>query len=154
MKHFLKLLLLGIVCNCTTLEAVAQSDTDLIKAVIAKETSSFFNVDYKTWSDQWLKSPYSYWAYSDSTGTSYIEGWDNLDRTFSEYFKNSKPAGSKITNEWQEIRVYETGAYVRFIQNVKDEMDHDVTSQVRVLEKKDGKWKLVCMGAIAVYNNK
>lgn len=132
-------------------EGIAQDDKDLIKAVIAKETTSFFNVDYKTWADQWLKVAYAYWAYSDSSGTSYIEGWDNLNKSFSNYFKSSKPAGSKITNEWQEIRVFGNGAYVRFIQKVNDDFDQGVTSQVRILEKVDGKWKVVYMGAIASY---
>jgi len=40
---------------------------------------------------------------------------------------------------------------VRFVQKVKDEIEHDETSQVRVLEKKDGNWKVVCVDAIARY---
>ncbi len=129
----------------------AQSDKDAIKAVIAKETSAFMNVDYKAWADSWHHVPYAYWSYADSTGTSYIEGWDNLIKTYADYFKTSKPTNAEITNEWIEIRVYGTGAYARFVQKVKDEIDWDETSQVRVLEKKDGKWKVICVGAIAKY---
>jgi len=129
-----------------------QKDIDAIKAVIAKETSSFMNVDYKTWEETWLKVPYAYWSYSDSSATSYVEGWEKLTKTFAEYFKTAKPSKASITNEWQEIRVYGTGAYVRFIQRVKDDIDRDETSQMRVLEKtKDGKWKVICVGAIAKY---
>lgn len=129
-----------------------QKDIDAIKAVIAKETSSFMNVDYKTWADTWLKVPYAYWSYSDSSATSYVEGWEMLTKTFAEYFKTAKPSKATITNEWQEIRVYGNGAYARFIQRVKDDIDRDETSQMRVLEKtKDGKWKVICVGAIAKY---
>jgi hypothetical protein len=131
--------------------AQAQSDVEAIKAVISKETSSFFNVDYPAWSDLWLKVPYAYWSYSDSTGTSLVEGWENLNKSFADYFKNSKPSQARITNEWIEVRVYGDGAFVRFIQKVQDNIDRDVTSQIRVLEKKDGKWKVVCVGAIARY---
>lgn len=128
------------------------SDVAAIKAVVAKETSSFMNVDYKNWSDTWLKSPYSYWSYSDSTSTSYLEGWEGINKNFQEYFKTSKPSRATITNEWQEVRVYGNGAYVRFVQKVKDDIDRDETSQMRVLEKaKDGKWKVICVGAIAKY---
>lgn len=130
-----------------------EKDVAAIKAVIAKETSSFMNVDYNAWSDTWLKVPYAYWSYSDSTDTSFVEGWQNLTKTFNEYFKTAKPSKATITNEWQEIRIYGNGAYVRFIQKVKDEIDRDETSQMRVLEKtKDGKWKVICVGAIAKYN--
>ena len=129
----------------------AQVDKDAIKAVIAKETQSFMNVDRKSWSETWHQAPYSYWSYSDSTGTSFVEGWEALNKTFDEYFKTQKPSKAKITNEWIEVRVYGTGAYVRFLQKVEDEIDRDETSQIRVLEKKDGKWKVVCMGAIAKY---
>lgn len=133
------------------LEAQPDKEKEAIKAVIEKETASFMNVDYKTWSSLWLKVPYAYWSYSDSTGTSYVEGWDNLNNTYAEYFKNSKPSKGEIKNEWIEIRVFENGAYAHFVQKVYDEIDYDETSQIRVLEKKDGNWKLICVGAIAKY---
>jgi hypothetical protein len=142
--------ILLIIC-LSAFSAMAQTDKDAIKAVIAKETNSFYKVDYKNWSDTWHKVPYAYWSYSDSTGTSYVEGWDALNKNWEEYFKSTKPSNSIIENEFIEIRVYGTGAYVRFIQRVKDEIDRDETSQIRVLEKKDGKWKVVCVGAIAKY---
>lgn len=132
----------------------AQSDPEkaAIKSVIEQETASFMNLDYKTWSSLWLKVPYAYWSYSDSTGTSYVEGWENLNSTYTDYFKNSKPSKGEITHEWIEIRVFENGAYAYFLQKVYDEIDRDETSQIRVLEKKDGKWKLICVGAIAKYS--
>jgi Calcium/calmodulin dependent protein kinase II association domain len=126
-------------------------DIEAIKSVVARETESFMNVDRKTWSESWLQSPYSYWSYSDSTNSNFVDGWENINKTFDEYFKTQKPSRSKITNFWQEVRIYGNGAYVRFTQRVEDEIDKDETSQVRVLEKKDGKWKVVCMNAIAKY---
>jgi len=126
-------------------------EVDAIKAVISKETSSYFNVDYKGWADTWLKVPYAYWSYSDSTNTSFVESWDALDKSKASYFKNSKPSRATITNEWQEVRVYGNGAYARFIQRVKDDIDRDETSQMRVLEKTKEGWKVVCVAAIARY---
>jgi hypothetical protein len=126
-------------------------EVDAIKAVISKETSSYFNVDYKGWADTWLKVPYAYWSYSDSTNTSFVESWDALEKSKVSYFKNSKPSRAVITNEWQEVRVYGNGAYVRFIQRVKDDIDRDETSQMRVLEKTKEGWKVICVAAIARY---
>ncbi len=149
-----KCIQLVIACNLLwvmTIPAYSQNDVEAIKTVIEQESASFMNVDYKTWSGLWLKVPYAYWSYSDSAGTSYVEGWDNLNKTYGDYFKNSKPSKAEITNDWIDIRVYENGAYVHFVQKVFDETDHDETSQIRLLEKKDGKWKLICVGAIAKY---
>jgi hypothetical protein len=132
----------------------AQDEIEAIKAVISKETSAFMNVDYKAWTDTWVKAPYTYWSYSDSTTTSYVDGWDALNKTYAQYFNDSRPSHAEITNEWIEIRVYGTGAYARFIQKVKDDIDIDETSQVRILEKIDGKWKVVCVWAIAQNSKK
>ncbi len=126
-----------------------QSDAEQIKAVIARETSSYMNVDYKSWAATWLQVPYAFWAYSDNETSRVLESWSTMNQSFADYFKNSKPSLGEITNDWIEIRVYETGAFVRFNQKVVDDFDTQLTSQVRVLEKKDGAWKIVCMKAAA-----
>ncbi len=132
--------------------AMAQNDMEAIKTVIERETTAFFGVDRKNWEIHWLNAPYTYWSYSDSTGGSFVEGTDNINKNFDEYFRTAKPSKSKIDRVWQEIRVYGKGAYARFVQKVTDEIDHDVTSEVRVLEKdKGGKWKIVCINTIAKY---
>lgn len=151
-----RLLALVIWLNSISVSLYAQGDKEqnAIKAVVALETQSFNNVDYKTWSDTWWPTTYAYWSYSDTTYSSFVDGWQNIDKTFEEYFKTQKPSKGKITNDWKEVRVYGSGAYVRFIQKVDDGIDNDETSQVRVLEKRDGKWKIVCMNAVAKYPGK
>ena len=158
-------LFIASLCMLAAITASAQAqdskEVAAIKAVLEKETQSFFNVNRKDWEDTWMKVPYSYWSYSDSTGTSFIEGWDNISKSFDEYFKtqvSSRPIDvahqkAKITidRKWHDIRVYGNGAYVHYTQKVKDNIEHDETSQIRVLEKKDGKWKVICVGVIAYY---
>ncbi len=152
MKTSIKSVLSTLVIWFALTTAIAQpNEIAAIKEVIARETQTFFNVDRKNWEDCWLKVPYAYWSYSDSTSVSYVEGWQTLDKTFDRYFKTSKPSKAEIINDWVDIKVFGNGAYVRFVQKVKDEIEHDETSQVRVLEKKDGKWKIICVGAIARY---
>lgn len=140
----------------------AQDEKAAIKAVIEKETMSFHKVDRKNWEDSWHHVPYAYWSYSDSTGTSFVEGWDTINGTFDSYFKTqvasrqidvaSQGASLTIERNWKEIRVYKDGAFVQYTQRVKDKLiDRDETSQIRVLEKKDGKWKIVYVGIIARY---
>jgi len=142
-------ILIGSFSWVSVLPLSAQDEKAAIKQVIATETTSFMNLDYATWADTWAKVPYVYWCYTDSTTSSFIEGWDALDKTYARYFKEAIPSHAKITNEWIEIRVYGNGAYARFIQRAKDDVDTEETSQVRVLEKIDGKWKVVCVWAIA-----
>ena len=140
--------LFWLTCTC----AIAQSDKEAIKAVIERETTAFFGVDRKNWEVNWLDAPYTFWAYSDSTAGSVVEGTENIKRNFDEYFRTAKPSKSKIDRVWLDIRIYGTGAYARFIQKVTDEIDRDETAEARVLEKgKDGKWKIVCLNAIAKY---
>lgn len=135
--------------------ASAQTDKDMIKAVIEKEARAYFGVDRQNWESAWLDAPYTFWSYYDSTGGSFVEGTPNIKRNFDEYFRTAKPSVSKIDRVWQDIRIYGKGAYVRFVQKITDEIDHDETSEVRVLEKdKDGKWKIVSLVAMARYPDK
>lgn len=145
----------------TSLAAQDTKEIAAIKAVIEKETLSFFKVNRKDWEDSWAQVPYAYWSYSDSTGTSFIEGWEEVKKSFDEYFRTQvssrqidvahQATDVKIERKWLSFRIYGNGAYVRYNQKVNDNIDHDETSQVRVMEKKDGKWRVVCVGAIAVY---
>ena len=158
-----KYFFIASVCMLAAITASAQDPKEVaaIKAVLEKETQSFFSVNRKDWEDTWMKVPYAYWSYSDSTGTSFIEGWDNIAKSFDEYFKTQVSSrqidvahqSSKITidRKWHDIRVYGNGAYVHYTQKVNDKIDHDETSQIRVLEKKDGKWRVICVGVIAYY---
>lgn len=157
----LALLVLSVLASLPVLSQDNKKEIAAIKAVIEKETDSFFKVNQKDWEDTWLKVPYAYWSYSDSTGTSFVEGWDNIAKTFSDYFKthvSSRPidvahqsSKIEITRTWHDIRIYGTGAYVHYTQKVKDNIDRDETSQIRILEKKEGKWRIICVGAIAYY---
>jgi hypothetical protein len=130
----------------------SQDEKAVIKAVIEKEATAYFGVDQKNWEGTWLDAPYTFWSYSDSTGGSFVEGTQNIKKNFEEYFRTAKPSVSRIDRVWMEFRMYGKGAYVRFVQKITDEIDHDETSEVRVLEKdKSGKWKIVFLSASAKY---
>lgn len=157
-SFFLTLSLLSLLC----ISGTAQDDVAAVKAVIEKETFSFQNVDRKNWAASWLQVPYAYWSYSDSTGTSFVQGWNEIDKSFDTYFKTQVSSrqidvarkGLNIERKWGEIRIYKNGAFVQYIQKVKDGMiERDETSQIRFLEKVDGKWKIVYVGIIAQYPN-
>jgi hypothetical protein len=164
--HFMKtksfFLTMSLFC-LVILSGSAQDEIAAVKAVIEKETFSFQSVDRKSWAGSWLQVPYAYWSYSDSTGTSFVQGWDAINKSFDTYFTTQVSSrqidvagkGLSIERQWGEIRIYKSGAFAQYIQKVKDGLiNRDETSQIRILEKgKDGKWKIVYVGIIAKYPN-
>ena len=38
---------------------VAQGDVEAIKRVIEQESTAYFNVDYKAWSETWVQAPHA-----------------------------------------------------------------------------------------------
>lgn len=154
------IILFGTLFLVSVAPAFGQDEIVAIKAAIEKETSSFQNVDRKSWEDMWLKKTYAYWSYSDSTGTTYVKGWNAINKSFDNYFKTQVASrqidvagkGLKIDRTWGEIRIYKNGAFVQYTQRVKDNLiERDETSQLRILEKVEGKWKIVYVGIIANY---
>lgn len=134
-----------------------------IKEAIELETASFYKVDREKWEASWTQTPYAYWSYSDSTGTSYLEGWENINNNFDGYFTTQIPNRNidvahpddelTIERDYKEFRIYRNGAFVQYTQKVKDkQINRDETSQIRVLEKQNGKWLVAYVGIIAKYD--
>ena len=139
-----------------------QNEVEAIKKAIESETLSFIKVDKPAWEGVWVQSSYAYWSYSDSTGTSFVEGWEKINKSFESYFKTQVAnrnidvvhPGDELTIErdYKEFRIYGDGAFVQYNQRVRDKLiQRDETSQIRVLEKQNGKWLIAYVGIIAKY---
>lgn len=121
-----------------------------IKALIEKETKAFFEIDKKTWADCWAHVPYAYWSFADTTDVNSFSGWEAISDGFADYFASSKPSTALIEREWLDVKVFGNGAYARFNQKVNDQhISRDRQAEVRVLEKVNGQWKIICVGVIA-----
>jgi hypothetical protein len=160
MKTLLSILVILFLLSCSAPDP--QKEIEAIKQVIEMETASFYKLDRSGWESSWAQTPYAYWSYSDSTGTSFIEGWENINKNFDNYFKTQIPNRNidvahpqdelTIERNWKEVRVYGDGAYAQYTQRVKDkQIERDETSQIRVMEKRDGKWMVAYVGIIAKY---
>ena len=160
MKTTLAILVILLLLSCSAPNP--QIEIEAIKQVIEMETASFYKLDRPGWESSWAQTPYAYWSYSDSTGTSFIEGWENINKNFDNYFKTQIPNRNidvahpqdelTIERNWKEIRIYGDGAYAQYTQRVKDkQIERDETSQIRVMEKRDGKWMVTYVGIIAKY---
>jgi len=125
------------------------NEVELVKAAIDKESKAFFEINSTAWTDSWAHVPYAYWSFADTTDVNFFEGWDAIEKGFSDYFRTSKPSTTKMERNWHEVRVYGNFAYARFTQKVQDDVGRDEQAEVRVLEKINGQWKLVHVGVIA-----
>lgn len=147
-----KLILLLVPCLLLVFPVMAQrvNEVEAIKAAIEKETKAFFEIDYKTWLDSWVHTPYAYWSFVDSTGISQYEGWRAIEIGFTDYFITGKPARTTIERVWQEIRVYGDGAFARFKQRViTDGVPGTEQMEIRILEKdKKNGWKIALVGVL------
>jgi hypothetical protein len=127
-----------------------QVEENAIKTLIENESKAFFfDINQEAWADCWAQVPYSFWSFADTTDVNSFSGWDNIRKGFESYFKTAKPSTAKIERKWLHIKVYGNTAYVRFTQQVLDETERPPQAEVRVLEKIDGKWKIVCVTVIA-----
>jgi hypothetical protein len=150
----------GIFCVCTVvclsvtgMFAQKNNDVDEIKSLIEKETTAFFNIDYKTWASSWSQAPYAFWSFADTTDVNSFSGWESIDAGFREYFQTARPSKAKIERNWLDIKVYGNSAYARFTQQVRDNTLRPPQAEVRFLEKVKGAWKIVCVNVIAIEKN-
>jgi hypothetical protein len=141
------LLIFGLFSIAT---AQKKNDTAAIKALIEKETKAFFEIDFKSWADSWAQTPYAFWSFADTTDVNSFSGWENISNGFSEYFRTAKPSKANIERNWLDIKIFGNGAYARFTQHVKDNTARAPQAEVRVLEKINGQWKIVCVTVIAI----
>jgi hypothetical protein len=141
------LLIFGLFSQAT---AQKKNDTSAIKELIEKETKAFFEIDYKTWADSWAQTQYAFWSFGDTTDVNSFSGWEKINKGFSEYFRTAKPSKANIERTWHDIKIFGNGAYARFTQHVKDNTERAPQEEVRVLEKIDGKWKIVCVSVVAL----
>ncbi|MDH4058883.1 MAG: hypothetical protein OEU76_08960, partial [Cyclobacteriaceae bacterium] len=127
------------------------NDEAAIKSLIENETKSFFEIDQKGWENLWAHVPYAFWSFADTTDVNSFSGWEDIHAGFDNYFKTSKPSPAKVNREWHHIKIHGNFAYVRFTQLVKDDnIKRPSQAEVRVLEKINGEWKIVCVTVIAI----
>jgi hypothetical protein len=127
-----------------------KNDIVAIKQVVENETKAFFEIDYKTWAENWAHVPHAFWSFADTTDVNSFSGWEAINNGFADYFKRAKPSKAKIDRTWLSVSVYGNGAYARFTQHVHDDTKRNPQAEVRVLEKIKGQWKIVCVSVISV----
>lgn len=138
---------------CTTAFAQDQltAEETAIKKVIEDETKHFMARDYDQWATCYVQSPMALlsWTSPSTYADSYhvAQGWKEISASTKAYFADNPATENLPTKSDYQFKVADKMAFVTFTENKNPH-------QTRVLEKVDGKWKILRMEASASNNFK
>lgn len=140
MKTFLTLYL--SVLTLSVLTGQSQEEA-AIKKVIENATAAAFANDFETWAGYWAHEPYVYFNFSSKDGNWHYQGWENVSRVMRASMQESEPNQNPVKRDNFTHRIEGNMAWVTF-----DQEDGMRKWEQRVLEKKNGNWKIINMTAI------
>ena len=131
-----------------------------INATIEKETQSFFARDYEAWKSNYAQTDYAFQAWSNNDGTFDSNvGWTDINKQIGKYIsENPEPLSShpKVERKNMMYKFYgDNVAYLTWDQfnSDKPEKNFHHSKEVRLMEKIDGQWKIVCVSAFWDYKH-
>jgi len=131
-----------------------------INATIEKETESFFARDYEAWKSNYAHTDYAFQAWSNDDGTFDSNvGWEDINKQIGKYItENPEPLSShpKVERKNMIYKFYgDNVAYLTWDQfnSDKPEKNFHHSKEVRLMEKINGEWKIVCVSAFWDYKN-
>lgn len=140
---FIALLLL-ITCSVFAQRTMV-SEEAAIKKVIEDETMYFMQRDYDKWAECVAHDPMTYYTwttpFAGENDVFEARGWDEVSKEFKKYMSENPPNDDLPKKENYKFKVNGNMAFVTFSQNYSEE--------TRVLEKTDGKWRILRMEALA-----
>ena len=145
-----------LLCSIPTLQAqdeltekgvkALSSEEQAIKQVIEDETKYFNLRDYVKWSNCVAKDPMTVYSWTSpfkgKDGIMEAKGWEAVSKQMKSYMESS-PANDKFPKKYDyQFKVAGNMAYVNFLEG-------NGIHETRVLEKRDGAWKILRMEATA-----
>lgn len=144
----------------STSQANLENEKKAIKATIEKETESFFARDYNAWKSNYAQTDYAFQAWSNDDGTFDSNvGWDDINKHIGKYInENPEPLSShpKVERKNMKYKFYgDNVAYLTWDQfnSDKPEKNFHHSKEVRLMEKINGEWKIVCVSAFWDYKH-
>jgi len=128
------------------------TEKEAIMKIIEQETDCFYKRDYNCWKENFAKTDYAFQAWNNSDGTFDAKvGWSEIDERSRKYLRENPiaPGGSshtKVERRNMQIKFFgETFAYMIWDQynSDKDLKKYFHSKDTRIMEKIDGKWKIV-----------
>ncbi|MDQ6479582.1 hypothetical protein [Dyadobacter sp. LHD-138] len=143
-----------------TQSANIEKEKKAIAATIEKETQSFFARDYEAWKSNYAQTDYAFQAWSNDDGTFDSNvGWEDINKQIGKYIaENPEPVSShpKVERKNMLYKFYgDNVAYLTWDQfnSDKPEKYFHHSKEVRLMEKINGEWKIVCVSAFWDYKN-
>jgi hypothetical protein len=136
---------------------VREDDKAAIMDVIERQAAAFWAKDFGRWSDTWVHAEYvRRVGWSPTGGVISVEGWDAIGGAMKKTMADNpapNPTPAKLVRDHVNIRTHHDMAWMTFDQHGVDtgEARFDmpgVSHETRILERHDGKWKLVYVGYV------
>ncbi|OEO29946.1 hypothetical protein VW23_023720 [Devosia insulae DS-56] len=134
---------------------MATSEVDAILAVIEMERKAFSSHDFDSYAEAHHHAPYvSWWNASPIAGNWVRTGWDETAPLARQWLSSTQPetrGGENGIIENLVVRVSDSIAWVSFTRRYPGPVPAhragpNPAHQLRILEKHDGKWKIVLDG--------
>jgi DinB superfamily len=136
------------------------SDEKAIMATIQRETDCFYARDYNGWKETYVQEKYTHQGWSNQDGTFDIKvGWDKVNASIEKYIKeNILPSKEKRRVERKDIQYTFYGDNVCYLtweqyQIYSAEKAFHHSHEIRVMEKRNGQWKIASQSAFWDYKN-
>jgi predicted ester cyclase len=122
-----------------------------IKNVIINETEMWLDQNKVAWAENFIHEPHIMWSVTNGGEPGDVltmRGWDALDTYMTAWFSNDMSAltkqwrKAKTTRDQWQIQIRSNVAYVSFNQRGDGEKQKMDSTETRVLEKINGKWKI------------
>jgi len=144
LKRFTIILFVSALAVSACQEADTAAEEEAIKAVLKKQTDSFYNKSIEGESEVWAHEPYVFRGFS----IDHVIGWENLRQLYEEVFASPARVPYLAEHSRHFIHVKDDVAWTVYHQvlHVENEQGFDETIEGwehRILEKRDGDWKIV-----------
>ena len=132
-----------------------------ILTTIEQETTCFFERNYDCWAEHWSHKDYAYQAWNNSDGSVGVAaGWQAIDVQSGDYIKKYKQDGtSHPIVKREEIKWHffsDSLVYMIWKQYNADQdtRAYQTSYETRLMEKTEGKWRILNMSAFWDSKNK
>lgn len=122
------------------------SEEAAIKKVIEDETMYFNQRNYEKWAECVAHDPMTYYTwttpFAGENGVFEAKGWEEVSKAFKKIMEEEPPNENLSKKENYSFKINGNMAYITFLEDER-------TESVRVMEKKDGQWRILRMEALA-----
>jgi len=140
-------------------DVALEKEKAAIIEVIERQAAAFWAKDFQRWADTWVQAPHiRRLGWSAAGGVVSVEGWEAIGARMKKNMADDpkpNPTPARLARERFNFRIYADVAWVTFEQHAvaTGEPKFDmpgVSYETRILEKRDGKWKVAYLGYLLV----